>query len=277
MKEKNILSHDWREHYPPTIEVYDTKKELMQGIADDFLELAAAAQQSGRSFSVLLGGGRTPVELNRCIVNSSGNRPFIVDWHRIHIWFSDERCVPPDHGDSNYRLIDDTLLRPLGIPQKNVTRLKGERSPEQAASDYHQQLSLWGARYEQRIPIFDLVLLGLGPDGHTASLFPGSEALRESRYFAVPAGPGPEGWHRVSVTLLVINSAENVWLMAAGAEKANAVKQLLDGGYDPLRYPAQGVIPVKGSLVYYFDALIAEQIGGKNGLEFRAREIPIGG
>ena len=272
MRTGEIFSEDWRRQHTPTIKVYPSKDELLQVLAGEFLELTASVQRLGQRFSVLMGGGRTPIELNRRIIDLSERSERLhhpVDWRRIDIWFSDERCVPPDHADSNYKLIFDTLIRPLGIPQEQVNRVKGELSPRQAASDYHHQLSLWAGRQKHVLPVFDLALLGLGPDGHTASLFPGSPALKEFHDFAAPAGTGPEGWQRVSVTLPVLNNAQNVWLVASGVEKSSAVKQLLNGDYDPLRCPVQGVFPRSGKLIYWLDTTIAKAVGIAGKLPFK--------
>ena len=175
------------------------------------------------------------------------------------IYFSDERCVPPDHADSNFKLISDTLIEPLGIPPKNVFRILGEMGPEKAAADYHHKLSMFRGQHD--IPVFDLALLGLETDGHTASLFPHSPALKEFKKFAAPAGRGPEGWERVTVTIPVFNDAKSVWVVASGAEKAPAVQQLIQGNYDPIQLPAQAVRPEKGELVYWLDSSIANIIG----------------
>jgi 6-phosphogluconolactonase len=197
--------------------------------------------------------------LNQIIVELAKTEVRTIDWNHVFICFSDERCVPPDHPDSNFKLIFDTLIEPLGIPHTNVFRILGEIGPEKAAADYHHKLAKFRGQHD--IPVFDLALLGLGTDGHTASLFPRSPALKEFKNFAAPAGRGPEGWERVTVTIPVFNAAKNAWIMVTGAEKSKGVQQLIRGTYDPTQLPAQAVRPQEGELVYWLDSSIAASVG----------------
>jgi 6-phosphogluconolactonase len=243
---------NWRKAHPAAIEVYPSAAELAEAIALRFLQLAFSTQEAG-DFSVIMGGGRTPKLINKEIVRFSHAGSIKIDWRRVYIYFSDERCAPPDHADSNYKLILETLIQPLAIPATNVHRIKGEIDPAKAAADYHRQLSLFGTAGTHDLPVFDLALLGMGPDGHTASLFPHAKALEEENRFAVFSGTGPEGWNRVTVTLPVFNATKNVWLTAAGIEKSHAVEQLIKGNYNPLQWPAQALYPANGNLIYWLD------------------------
>lgn len=255
----DILNHDWRKEHSPAINIYDSKVVFFALIAVRFLEMIIFRQKTGDYFSVILGGGKTPKVLNEIIVELAKTEIHTIDWNHVFIYFSDERCVPPDHPDSNYKLIFDTLIEPLGIPPTKVFRILGEMGPEKAAADYHDKLSMFRGHHD--IPVFDLALLGLGSDGHTASLFPHAPALQEFKNFAVPAGRGPEGWERVTVTIPVFNAAKNAWIIAAGAEKSKAVQQLIRGHYDPSQLPAQALHPQKGELVYWLDSSIAASAG----------------
>jgi 6-phosphogluconolactonase len=259
MKEIDVLTHDWRKEHPPTINIYDSKVVFFALIAVNFLELIISRQETGDFFAVILGGGRTPKMLNNIIVELAKTEVHTINWNRVFVFFSDERCVPPDHPDSNFKLNFDTLIEPLRIPHNNVFRILGEIGPGKAAADYHDKLSRFAG--QQEIPVFDLVLLGLGTDGHTASLFPHSPALEEFKNFAAPADRGPEGWERVTVTLPVFNAAKNAWVIATGAEKSGAIQQLIRGTYDPARLPAQAIHPPKGKLVYWLDSSIAASVG----------------
>lgn len=259
MNVMDVLNHDWRKEYPPIINTYDSKVVFFALLAVHFLELIISRQETRNYFSVILGGGRTPKMLNQIIVELAKTEVQTIDWNRVYIYFSDERCVPPDHPDSNFKVIFDTLIEPLRIPPTNVFRILGEIGPEKAATDYHDKLSKF--RGQQNMPVFDLVLLGLGADGHTASLFPHSPALKEFKNFAAPGGRGPEGWERVTVTIPVFNAAKRVWFMAVGAEKSNAVQQLIQGIYDPGQLPAQAICPPKGELIYWLDSSIATNAG----------------
>ena len=259
INEIDVLNHDWRKEHPAAINISDSKVLFFALMAVQFLELIISRQETGNYFSAILGGGRTPKMLNQIIVELAKTEVQTIDWNRVYIYFSDERCVPPDHPDSNFKLISDTLTEPVGIPPANVFRILGEAGPEKAAADYHEKLSNF--RGQQDIPVFDLALLGLGADGHTASLFPHSPALKEFKNFAAPAGRGPEGWERVTVTIPVFNAAKTTWFMAVGAKKAKAAQQLIKGTYDPRQLPAQAIRPPKGELLYWLDSSIAANAG----------------
>jgi 6-phosphogluconolactonase len=164
--------------------------------------------------SLALSGGGTPGPAYRALADMK------LPWERVDLFFVDERFVPPDHAESNYRLVEDTLLRPLRLPSSQVFRMEGEREDRDAAArDYEAKLP----------PVLDVVLLGMGPDGHTASLFPGHPALeeRERRVLAV-VGPKPPPW-RMTLTLPVLLSARAVLNLVAGAGKADAVRRALAG------------------------------------------------
>jgi 6-phosphogluconolactonase len=256
LKEIDIFNYDWRKKHPPTIYIRETKEDLLEIIANRFLELVILTQTNKKFFSVIMGGGRTPGPLNKIIVELSRTKEKDIDWSHLFIFFSDERCVSPDHSDSNYKLILDTLVKPLGIPKKNIFRILGEVEPSEAASDYHNTLTEFGGN--QGTPVFDLALLGFGADGHTASLFPNSEALKINHHFAAPGGIGPDGWNRVTVTFPVFNSAKNVWLLGTGAEKSHAFEQLIKGNYDPVQWPIQGIFPYNGTLIYWIDSTVRD-------------------
>jgi len=262
----NILVNDWRKEHPASLQVCPSTTDLAEAVAQRFLELAFSTQEAG-NFSVIMGGGRTPKLINREIVKFSRAGSIKIDWRRVYIYFSDERCVPPDHSDSNYKLILETFIQPLAIPLANVHRIKGEVDPGKAGEDYHHELSLFGAGENHGSPVFDLALLGMGLDGHTASLFPHANALKEANRFAVPAGAGAGagtgGWNRVTVTLPVFNAARNVWLMAAGVEKSPAVEQLIKGSYNPIQWPVQAIFPANGNLIYWLDTAVIGKANGK--------------
>jgi len=250
----DILSQDWRQSHTPEVKIFPTKDELLNALAMNFLDLAQACQENRGAFSVILGGGRTPQWLNPLIVQEAatwrGSK--VIDWDQVFIFFSDERCVPPDDLDSNYKMILDTLVQPLNIPAAHVYRIQGEMEPFAAAVEYQRKLLEYSGGLG--IPVIDLALLGLGSDGHTASLFPGSNALKEFKNFAVSAGTGPEGLPRVTLTYPVLNAVQNSWLMAAGSEKAPVIHQLLEGEYNPVLYPAQAIFPAHGRLIYWLDS-----------------------
>jgi len=242
------MQADWHKRCPPEIVNLGNRDSFCLYIAREFLHLGVAVQKRHGYFRVIFGGGRTPVAVNTRIVEMAPESEF--DWKRVIVFFSDERCVAPDNPDSNYNMIFRTFVMPLGIPDNHVYRIEGELGPEEAARRY--QLNLSQAFGNENVPTFDLALLGMGPDGHTASLFPHNSALGEKSRWAVPAGKGPEGLDRITLTYPVLNAAKNVWFMISGPEKRNAVTNLLHGPLDPEKWPAQGISPVNGKLVYVF-------------------------
>ncbi|MGD2081806.1 MAG: 6-phosphogluconolactonase [Chromatiales bacterium] len=172
-----------------------------------------------------LSGGRTPADLHRLLARPEvGGR---IPWTRVHIWFGDERCVPPEHPDSNFRMARETLLDPLGLPAQHIHRMRGEaEDPRKAAAEYAAELSA-AAPGDGHWPILDIVLLGVGPDGHVASLFPGSANLAEG---AAPVSAArvseQHGW-RISLTLPVIEHARHVLVLASGSSKAGILSRVL--------------------------------------------------
>jgi 6-phosphogluconolactonase len=216
--------------------------------------LRAAVAARGRS-SVALAGGRTPRQTYRSLAAMPG-----LPWEWVHVYFSDERCVPPDHADSNYRMAKETLLGVVSVPEGQVHRIRGEAGAAAAASEYDALLrgGDFAAAAPGGPPRMDLVLLGLGPDGHVASLFPGHAALDEASRWAVPVeGPGISP-ARVTLTLPVVNAAAEVIVLVSGAAKSKVVLQVLGSARSSL--PAARVQPA-GRLVWLLD-LAASGAGG---------------
>jgi 6-phosphogluconolactonase len=220
--------------------------------AQRFVDQAIAAVDVRGRFSVALSGGDTPGRLYRLLAEEPHRQR--VPWERIHLFWGDERCVPPDHPGSNYRLAAEWLIDRVPIPPDNVHRLRGELEPKAAARLYALELVDYfcGPR-----PRFDFVLLGLGSDGHTASLFPGSPALRETEHLAVAVEASYEDRpaHRVTLTLPAINAARSILFLVTGEAKAEIVHRVLDGPAGQL--PARLVDPVAGQLTWLLDAAAA--------------------
>jgi 6-phosphogluconolactonase len=222
---------------------------------------AAAAQEAATSrgrFGVALSGGSTPKALFRLLASEpyQGRIP----WSQTHIFWGDERGVPPDDPGSNYHLAHETLLAHIPIPPENIHRIRGELEPEAAARAYDRELQdvYCGPR-----PRFDLVLLGLGHDGHTAALFPGSPALHETAQLAVAVQAEYEGRpaQRVTLTLPAIRTARQVLFLVAGADKSEIARAVLEGS--GRQFPAQMVSPTAGRLVWLLDAAAASQLASR--------------
>ena len=182
-------------------------------------------------FRLALSGGNTPRAVHAELVRLGAD----LAWNRVQITFGDERCVPPDHADSNYRMARETLLDAVAIPAGNVFRIRGEIAPAVAAQEYEDRLAAVAARFGEPRYAHDLVLLGLGEDGHTASLFPGSNALDETARNVIPAtGPKPPP-QRITMTFPLLNAARHVCFLVTGAGKHALVEEIVAGGSD---YPA---------------------------------------
>jgi len=201
---------------------------------------------------VALSGGKTP----RAMLETLAKRA--LAWPQIHFFWSDERCVGPDDPDSNYGMARAALLGRIAVPTSNVHRMNGELDPPAGARDYSDQMRVFFTAW----PIFDLVYLGLGPDGHTASLFPGTAALRVTDETCVANrvdGHVPSPW-RLTLTFPAINAARRVAFLVEGAQKADILKQVVEGTQDVERYPAQGIAPGSGDLTWLVDAAAASRL-----------------
>ncbi|MBI5567569.1 MAG: 6-phosphogluconolactonase [Chloroflexi bacterium] len=225
---------------------------VAQTAADRFVALARSAITANGQFTVALSGGATPKAMLTRLID----RP--IDWVHVHVFWGDERCVSSEDVDSNYRMACKALLKHVPIPEQNVHRMQGEINPTQAASNYTAELRAMFGRVEW--PRFDLVLLGLGIDAHTASLFPGTGAIHEGQRWVVGHFVENLKAYRLTLTPPVINHAEHVIFLVAGADKAAALQSVFSHTpIDPDQFPAQIVQPVAGTLTWLIDQIAAAQ------------------
>jgi 6-phosphogluconolactonase len=230
------------------VRVFADVGTLSRAAAESFVSLALSAGASRDRFAVALSGGTTPKRLYSLLASPPYRDR--IDWTSLHVFWADERCVPWDHRDSNFKLAYDTLLSRVPLPPENVHRVCGEEEPECAAQEYEQELrSFFGPA---TFPVFDLILLGAGEDGHTASLFPGGATLRARTRLAVPVHFDAPKHSRVTLTLPVLNHAEKVLFLASGRVKAKVVHEILEDG-NPYQYPAGMVRPVRGRVLWMVD------------------------
>lgn len=228
---------------------------LFRAAADEFLRIGNSAIASRGRFTVALSGGSTPKSVYSLLGSEHPDFP----WNKTFLFFGDERHVPPDHSDSNFRMVREALLTKISIPASNVCRISGELpDAAQAAAEYEGKVRAFFQTPAGQIPKFDLILLGMGPDGHTASLFPGSEGLKENSRLVVANWVEKFNAYRISFTFPVLNHASNVMFLVSGVDKADMVREILEGSRTP-PYPAQQVQP-EGSLVWMLDEPAASRL-----------------
>ena len=243
----------------PEIRIYRDLAELSGAAAELFAQAASARIAEAGSFFAALSGGTTPRQLYELLSTS----PFSVriSWDRVHLFQVDERCVPPAHPESNFKMIREALLAVVPVPRSCFHRMAGElEDPAEAAHQYALELSTTLPAREGDVPRFDLVILGMGADGHTASLFPDSPALNVTQLWVCPNRPREKGWGRITLTFPVLNAAKQILFLVAGAEKAVTLARVLEGPYQPRDLPAQRIKPLNGRLLWYVDRAAAERL-----------------
>lgn len=226
---------------------------LMRAAAERVAGLAQASVAARGRFSIALSGGSTP----RALYVLLAGEPFVsrIDWKKTEVFWGDERAVPRDATDSNYRMANDALLSHVAIPEKNVHRIVGEETPERAARLYEDDLvAFFGdARKSDAFISFDLVLLGMGPDGHIASIFPGTPPVDEVQRWVVPNESPFLPKMRITLTPPILARARNTIVLVAGAEKASRLAEVLDGPVDAHRLPAQLTLSGGGNVTWMVD------------------------
>ncbi len=239
--------------------VYKGLEELSRAAASLFVETAIKENEAKGFFTVLLSGGRTPKRLYELLTKEEFSSE--LPWPNIHLFWGDERCVNLTHSDSNYHMVYEALLSGVEIPPENVHPISGELK-EGAAFLYEEEVkSFFKARLKRyvKIPTFDLALMGLGSDGHILSLFPNATALGATSRILMDVNVKevlvP---HRVTMTMPVINQAQKIVFLVSGEAKSEILKETLEGDYDPRRYPAHGLNPVKGEIIYMVDEAAAK-------------------
>ncbi len=245
----------------PEINVFTNLEELSRAAAELFVETARSRIGATGNFFAALSGGATPRRLYELLGTSAfSNR---IAWPNVHLFQVDERCVPPDHPDSNYRMIREALLVPSRMAPENIHRMAGEHAEaSEAARQYALELCRVIPNREGNCPRFDLVFLGMGNDGHTASLFPGSPALEERDRWVCPSSPGAGGLPRITLTYPVLNATAQIVFLVSGSEKAATLQRVLEGPAQSHLLPAQGISPANGHLVWYVDEAAASRLQG---------------
>ncbi len=240
----------------PHIIVRDTPEEVARVVSERFAEVVAKAVEDHGRCAVALSGGSTPKRIYELLASEEFRG--LVPWEATHLFFSDERCVPAEHADSNYRMAREALFSKIDLPEGNVHRMRGELEPGEGAELYEDEMRAFFGAGEW--PRFDLILLGMGDDGHTASLFPHTDALAESSRWAVANWVEKFDAHRLTLTAPTINHASRIAFVVTGASKAERLVDVLNGNYDPQRLPAQMISPVNGMLEWFLDGAAAVKL-----------------
>ena len=240
---------------PPDVRILTNIDAIAKRAAQDFVQSATQAVSEKGSFTVALSGGSTPKALYSLLAGDAALRSQLP-WDKMYLYFGDERSVGPDHPDSNFRMATETMLSKVPIKPEQVFRIKGEyKDTEKAAQEYEQVLRTSFKIAEGQFPRFDLVFLGIGNEGHTASLFPGTKALHETKRLVVRNWVGKLYTNRVTLTAPAINNAARVVFMVTGADKALSLKGILEGPYEPDQLPAQIIQPPNGKLLWLVDTV----------------------
>ena len=256
MTDARVLAREGAE-----LRVFASNAALIDAAAREIGEYARACVRDRGTFSIALAGGNTPAELYRALARCvdaygrTGN-PSAPPWEKTQLWFGDERCVPPAHPDSNYRMAHEALIGPLRLSDDRVHRMRGELPPAEGAAAYEAEIrATLGDR-----PRFDLVLLGVGEDGHTASLFPDTPALAVRDKLVTDNYVPRLDAHRITLTMPTLCAAQRVWVFAVGERKADILAQVLDGPRD--RFPVQQVHTDDTPVVWWLDEAAAAKLTG---------------
>jgi 6-phosphogluconolactonase len=243
----------------PEIIVKATKEDLARSAADRLVATIAQRQRQTGEARIALSGGSTPRALFTLL--ASADYASKIDWQSVDIFWGDERTVPADHPDSNYLMAHETLLSKVPVSEQRVYRMRGEMEPSAAAADYSLALQqVFQLTDEESMPQFDVILLGIGPDGHTASLFPHTSALAV-RDRLVVANPVPQlQTTRLTLTVPVLLAAANVLFLVAGEDKASAVHLAIEGDWEPEQTPSQFLRQASGQVVWLLDSAAAAKL-----------------
>jgi len=236
-----------------TIKIFPDADQVAREAAAEFIGVTNAAVAARGKCAIALAGGSTPRALYSLLADEELLRQQL-DWSRLHFFWGDERHVPPDHSDSNYRMANEAMLAKVPAPVENIHRIRGEEPDAQKAADEYQDEIRSSLQLQpDQLPRFDLVLLGMGPDGHTASLFPGTTALQETDRLVAATWVEKFKTDRITLTFPVLNNAANVIFLVCGAEKVPVLRTVLGPGNSAAPFPAQLVQPHNGRLLWLLD------------------------
>jgi 6-phosphogluconolactonase len=239
-------------------EIFKDTDHLCKELAEWITSLIEETLTRKERFSLVLSGGNTPKKLHELLATSPYKER--IDWKKIHVFWGDERAVPFDDERNNARMAFDTLLNKVDIPREQIHIMDTSLSPEAATMEYEEELFEYFGTDSLPARTFDLVLLGMGDDGHTLSLFPGEPVIHEEKLWVTSFFLKSQNMYRITLTKNIVNHAEHIVFMISGSEKARAVHEVLEGEKNPDRYPSQLIIPTQGELHFFMDEAAASQL-----------------
>ena len=241
-------------------EIFEDLPALAAGLAEWITSLIEETLTRQPRFSLALSGGSTPKKLHELLASSPYKER--IDWKKVSIFFGDERAVPLDDDRNNARMAFDTLLDKVPVPKSQIHIMRTELPPEEAAAAYQKTLQEYFGGSENQLPklTFDLILLGMGDDGHTLSLFPGTAVIHEEKKWVVSFFLPAQDMYRITLTKIIANRAAHVAFMISGAGKADALKAVIEGKSEPDKYPSQVIEPTAGELHFFLDKAAAAKL-----------------
>jgi 6-phosphogluconolactonase len=250
------VSYERGEMLKREVNIFRDALELSEALATQLINQVKGDQKDDRSFTVALPGGNTPVIFFSVLTEKYSTS---IDWNNIHFFWGDERCVHPDDPESNYGLARKILLNKISVPKINIHRIRGEDDPQKEAKRYSDVIKTY-TRSVNSLPSFDLMILGLGNDGHTASIFPGNIVSFSSRKLCEVAVHPCSGQKRITITGKVINNSRRIIFLVAGESKARVIEDIFNEKPAATLYPASYVIPVSGNAAWMLDENAAKMI-----------------
>lgn len=240
------------------LEIFKDADKLSAQLAEWITSLIEETLTRKEQFSLVLSGGNTPKKLHLVLASSPYKER--IDWKKIHVFWGDERAVPLEDERNNARMAFDTLLNKVDIPKEQIYIMDTSLSPEAAAMQYEEVLNEYFGTDVLPMQTFDLVLLGMGGDGHTLSLFPGMPVIHEEKSWVVSFFLKAQDMHRITLTKNIVNHADHIVFMITGKDKAHALHEVLEGERNPDLYPSQVIIPTQGELHFFTDEAAASEL-----------------
>ncbi|MFW6277726.1 MAG: 6-phosphogluconolactonase [Prolixibacteraceae bacterium] len=236
------------------VKISSKPKKVIKSVAKEILKFIQKSSQP--RFDIALSGGNTPKKLYKVLAEKYADS---IPWERIHFWWGDERCVPPENEDSNFKLANDYLFSNVPVPKENIHRIKGENDPEEESIRYTYEIQE-NLNYRGENPVFDLVLLGLGEDGHTASIFPDQLELFEKDSICAVTSHPQTGMPRLTLTGRVLNNANRIFFIVTGENKSLRVSEIMNNEEAAKLLPAYYIEPENGTVIWFLDEAAASKI-----------------